>query len=193
MLETKLFSFTKLTGKEVSESKLTHEVIQVAHSLGQWLKHLRVEKVFVEQLSFKQGNKGKGKNFNRLTQNQWKRKDFASSLSKHFTLIEINAAYTSTIGNVLNRELPDPIAASTSIAIRGHEVITKKSGKFFPDLPAMTYLKDHWKETEIPVVDTWKELHEFFKKNPKVKYRVSIPNREVFRVFQSPASSVGVL
>jgi hypothetical protein len=105
---------------------------------------------------------------------------------------EINAAYSSTIGNILHPKLPDPIAASTEIAQRGYRLVILKNKQFYPKLPAVSYLEDLWKETKIPLVETWKEQHSWVK-NSKLKYRVPVPDESVFRIFQSPASLVGVL
>ena len=193
LIDTKLFSLSNLTGKESDPDKLKYETIQIGHAIGKWLKHLRVDKLFIEELSFKQGSLGKGKNLNRLCKNQWKRTTLVSILKKYYPkLFEINAAYTSTIGNLLNPTLPDPIAASAAVAKRGFEVVIKKSKKFYPELPVKKELEDRWKETEFPDFKTWKELHDFIK-NMGLKYRVPIPDREGFRIFQSRSSLIGVL
>lgn len=193
LVETKLFSISELTGKNKNENKISHETHEIGIVVGQWLKHLRVDKVFVEQLNFKTESLGKGRNLNRLCKNQWKKSKFISSLKKFYPkLYEINAAYTSTIGNVLNPTLPDPIAASTAIAKRGYELVIKRSKQFYPVVPTLKYLEDLWKETTIPVFTTWKELHDWIK-NTGMKYRVPIPSRKVFRIFSSPRSLVGVL
>jgi hypothetical protein len=85
-----------------------------------------------------------------------------------------------------------PIAASTEIAQRGYRLVILKNKQFYPKLPAVSYLEDLWKETKIPLVETWKEQHSWVK-NSKLKYRVPVPDESVFRIFQSPASLVGVL
>lgn len=193
LIETKLFSLKALTGKNTNQDKLSHETHEIGVYIGRWLKHLKVDKVFIEQLSFKSGSIGLGKSLNRLCKNQWKRSKFESSLKKFYPkLYEINAAYTSTIGNILNPALPDPIAASTAIANRGYELVIKKSKQFYCELPTQKYLEDLWKETEIPVFNSWKELHDFIK-NAGLKYRVPIPEKEGFRNFSSRHSFVGVL
>ena len=150
----------------------SHDISQIGHAIGKWLKHLRVDKLFIEELSFKQGSLGKGKNLNRLCKNQWKRTTLVSILKKYYPkLFEINAAYTSTIGNLLNPTLSDPIAASTAVAKRGFEVVIKKSKKFYPELPVKKELEDRWKETEFPDFKTWKELHDFIS-NSREKYTI---------------------
>lgn len=192
LIETKLFSLKLLTWKNSPASKLEHETREIGHAIGRWLQHLRVDKLFIEKLEFKQGDKGQDRNFNRLTQNQWKKITLRSILAKYFKLYEINAAYSSTIGNILHPELPDPIAASTEITQRGYRLVILKNTQFYPALPSLSYLEELWKQTEIPLVSSWKELHSWVK-NSKVKYRVPIPNESVFGIFQSPKSYVGVL
>ena len=189
LISTKMFSLKELTGKSKSEGKIKHETREVGHSIGQYLKHLQVSTTFVEQLNFKPGSAKLGKNFNRLTKNQWKRNTFLAALGKYYKLKEVNAAYSSTIGNVMNPNLPDPIAASTEIARRGFEVMIKKSKQFYPSLPTQGYIEDRWKKTDLPVFTTWKELHDFLK-NSKLKYRVPIPSGVVFRIFRSKNSRV---
>jgi len=56
-------------------------------------------------------------------------------------------------------------------------------------LPSKTYLEELWKQTEVPEVKDWKELHSWLK-NSKVKYRVSVPKETVFRKFKSKNSKV---
>jgi len=48
-------------------------------------------------------------------------------------MIEVNAAYTSQIGNILhgNEQCPDMVAASIEIARRGYKKFEK--GWFYPD------------------------------------------------------------
>ncbi len=192
LIETKLFDLSELTGKNKNENKIKHETREIANFIGKWLTHLRVDKVFIEELKFNQGSLNKGKNLNRLCKNQWKRSDFTSVLEKYFKLYSINAAYTSTIGNVLEPNHPDPIAASMAIAKRGYELVIKKSKKFYPELPSKQELEDRWKKTEFPDFSSWKELHDFIK-NSGLRYRVPIPEKEGFRVFQSRLSLVGIL
>lgn len=192
LIETKLFDLSELTGKNKNENKIKHETREIANFIGKWLTYLRVDKVFIEELKFNHGTLNKGKTLNRLCKNQWKRSDFTSVLEKYFKLYSINAAYTSTIGNVLEPNHPDPIAASTAIAKRGYELVLKKSKKFYPELPSKQELEDRWKKTEFPDFSSWKELHDFIK-NSGLRYRVPIPEKEGFRFFQSRLSLVGVL
>lgn len=192
LIETKLFNLSALTGKNINDNKLDHETKEIAHAIGRYLKHMRVDKLFIEELRFKQGDKEQGKRFNRLTQNQWKRATLRYILSKYFKLYTINAAYTSTIGNILNPTLPDPIAASCEIAQRGYRIVVTKNKMFYPSLPSTGTLKDQWKKTDLPEFKDWKELHNWLK-NSKMRYRVPLPSEESFRVFQNKSSLVYVI
>ena len=189
MISNQLFDLKSLTGKGVNENKLKHETIEIAHQIKNYLKHFQVDKVFVEDLNIKSKNNLKGKNYNRLVNNQWKRNCFFSVLEKFFNLFYIYAAYSSTIGNVLHKDLPDPLASSAEIAQRGFRLIITKNKQFYPELPSKTYLEELWKQTEVPEVQDWKELHSWLK-NSKVKYRVSVPKETVFRKFKSKNSKV---
>lgn len=192
LVSTKLYDLKDLTGKKACCHKLDHETKEIAHDLSRWLCHLRVEHVFAEDLGFKSGSAGLGKNFNRLTKNQWKRSTFMGIVEKFFKVKYVNAAYSSTIGNLMHSQLPDPIAASAEVARRGYEIIIAKSRKFYPNLITLKELEDRWKETEFPKFDSWKDLHSWFKTSG-LRYRVDIPSRDVFRFFKSSTSRVYVL
>ena len=85
--------------------------------------------------------------------------------------VEVNSAYSSTIGNVLhgNKNTPDMIAASIEVARRGYKKYTK--GWFYPELDVRN-LDEQWKQT-LDGCSTWKEVHSKIK-NSKLKYRVSL-------------------
>lgn len=77
--------------------------------------------MFVEELKFDQGDKKKGKAYNRLTSNQFLFNEFIRMLTKFGNVKLVNAAYSSTIGNIVHHQYPDPVAASMEIARRGIE------------------------------------------------------------------------
>lgn len=187
--KTKLYDLKNLTGKKCNYNKLNFETIEIFHDIGRICKNYGVEFIFLEDLSFKQGNKGKGKHFNRLTQNQWNRSIPSQILSKYCKIFKVNAAYSSTIGNIIYDEYPDPIASSLEIGRRGYECIIKKSKKFYPDKIPNTKIQDRWKEADFSGVSDWKELHTLLK-NSKMKYRIPVPERTVFKIFSSHKSQV---
>lgn len=187
IISTRLYSLNDILGKSKPSNKITHETIEIAHNIGRLLYSMGVKDIFIEDLSFKNTNL-KIKNVNRDINNQWKRNLLIGIISKYFDVIQINAAYSSTIGNLMNSSYPDPIAASLEIGRRGYGWI-KKLGNFYPCLISKGELEERWKQTEFPDFNTWVELHNFLKKNPELKYRNPLPKEESLRVFNSHKSN----
>ena len=169
-------------------NKQIYELKEVAKDIIKKCKQFNVGKFGIEDLSFKPGNTGKGKSFNRLTKNKWKREALISALRKHCLLnkidfIEVNPVYSSFIGNVLYNA-PDPIAASLEIARRAMFKYIK--GQFYPELIKAESLFNLWKESASWVYTSWKELFDIAK-TAGVKYRRSLDlfKSEVFRLKSS--------
>lgn len=196
IVATKLYSMKNLTSKNGSDSKLEFETFEVGNEIVRFLQHFQVSKVFVEDLTKIRQSKSspKGRGFNRLCINKWKREKLLRPINRVFgkNCVAINPSYTSTIGNVLNENLPDPIAASTAIATRGYNLIIIKSKQFYPELPEKKVIEDRWKKTDVPDFQDWKELHSWLK-TTGLKYRVDIPDISMFRILRSKKSLVDVL
>lgn len=201
IIHTEQIDLKKLTGKKACPNKLDHETKEIFHYIGRKLKSLNVEYVFLEDLNFKNGNKGLGKNFNRLTINQWNRNTPYNVLSKYFKskIFKVNAAYSSTIGNCLYN-YSDPINASIEIGRRGFELIILKKkdekgvSSFYPEFNLSIMREEIRNQTAHLELDSWKELHTFLK-NSKLKYRVSLDEVSTlhpvfFRKFYSQKSRV---
>ena len=196
ILSTKLYNLSKLTikSKEASSSKkskyldnkLDHETIHIAKDIINYATSNHVSTIAIENLAFKQGNSFIGRGFNRLTQNKWKKNLFTRVLGKYAALYKIKikyivAAYSSTVGNLLNPQYPDPIASSIEIGRRA-------TGKFYPVLITNEVLSNRWKEATEWMYKDWKELHVVLK-NSKVRYRVPISPDIVFRSLYSSNSN----
>ena len=168
--------------------KQIYEIKEIAKDIINKCKHFHVGKFGIEDLSFNQQNANKGKSFNRLTKNKWKREALVSALKKHCLLnkidfVEVNPVYSSFIGNMCNNA-PDPIAASLEIARRAYFKYIK--GKFYPELIDKTSLFNQWKESASWVYDSWKELFDIVK-TAGVKYRRSLESFD-FKVFRLKSS-----
>ena len=180
IIHTEQIDLKNLTGKNTCPNKLDHETIEIFHYIGRKLKSLNVEYVFLEDLNFKNGNKGLGKWFNRLTINQWNRNLPYDILSKHFKnkIFKVNAAYSSTIGNCLY-DYSDPVNASLEIGRRGFEVIILKKknvkgvSSFYPEFDLSMMREEIRNQTTHLELNSWKELHTFLK-NSGLRYRVSL-------------------
>ena len=169
-------------------NKQIFEIKEIAKNIIEKCKFFHVGKFGIEDLNFKVGNSGKGKSFNRLTQNKWKREALISSLKKYCLLnkidfVEVNPIYSSFIGNICNNA-PDPIAASLEIARRAYFKYIK--GKFYPELVSKTSLFNQWKESSNWVYKLWKELFDIVK-TAGVKYRRSLESFD-FKVFRLKSS-----
>ena len=169
-------------------NKQIYELKEIAKDIIKKCKQFNVGKFGIEDLNFKIGNQGKGKSFNRLTKNKWKREALVSALKKlcllnRIDFIEVNPVYSSFIGNLCN-EAPDPIAASLEIARRAMFKYIK--GQFYPELIKAESLFNQWKESASWVYSSWKELFDIVK-TAGVKYRRSLGlfKSEVFRLKSS--------
>ena len=176
------------TKSKYQNNKQIFELKEIAKDIIQKCKFFHVGKFGLEDLTFKQNNPGKGKSFNRLTKNKWKRDSLVSALHKHCLLnridfVEVKPVYSSFIGNLCN-EAPDPIAASLEIARRANFRYIK--GRFYPELIDSTSLFNLWKESASWVYKSWKELFDIIK-TAGVKYRRSLDlfKSEVFRLKSS--------
>ena len=111
-------------------------------------------------------------------------------LSKFGKVKLVNAAYSSTIGNIVHHQYPDPIAASMEIARRGIESrVVKGSVLFYPPMVQEYVIHRRWKDVVWPKLDTWIYLHRFLK-STGLKYRVPIPDVGMFRLFSSISSKI---
>ena len=169
-------------------NKQIFELKEIAKDIIKKCKFFHVGKFGIEDLNFKVGNSGKGRSFNRLTKNKWKRDCLVSALKKQCLLdkidfVEVNPVYSSFIGNMLNNA-PDPIASSLEIARRACFKYIK--GKFYPDLIRKEGLFNLWKESTSWVYKSWKELFDIVKTS-ELKYRRSLESfdSEVFRLKSS--------
>ena len=197
VLSTKLYDLSKLTIKSKQantskkskylDNKLDHETIHVVKDIIKYARSNNVSIIAIESLSFKQCNSGIGRYFNRLTQNKWKKNLFTRVLVKYAALYKIKikyivAAYSSTVGNLLNPQYPDPIASSIEIGRRA-------TGSFYPVLITNEVLSNRWKEATEWMYKDWKQLHVVLK-NSKVRYRVPISPDIVFRSLYNLKSNV---
>ena len=188
IVKSKLFNFKQLT--ESSSDKLKHELAHACKSLISFMKSHHCSQLSVENLSIKNKNHGKGRNFNRLVNNRWNRNYILNQLVKRtniegITLKQINPAYSSIIGNIVY-ELPDAISAAVEIGRR-----SRRGAPFYPPLISKDILANRWKEAQGWSYNSWKELT-FCLKNSEIRYRISMSDDIVFKRFLSKKSKVVV-
>ena len=123
--------------QEKSKNKIHHELYEINHHILKLCKHWHVSKLAIEDLKFK-SNKFWSKDLNRLCRNKFRYSFVKSHLNTlcniyGVELIEVNAAYSSIIGNFKHgsESCPDMIAASIELARRAYKKFER--GWFQPD------------------------------------------------------------
>ena len=179
-----VYDLKNLSSKDNKMKNIRHyELTIIAKKIVNVARNFNCSKIAIEDLNFKSSFTSKAAN--RKCKRDWCRTKFTQALKKQcnlqsIELVEVNAAYSSFIGNVLhgNKTTPDMIAASIEIGRRGYKKFTK--GWFYPKLDARS-LDEQWKQT-LDGCLTWKEAFNKIK-NSKVKYRVSLEVDKASRVF----------
>jgi hypothetical protein len=181
-----------------NDDKRDHETTQIAHAIMRLAKHYRVSEIALEQLTMGARDAGKGRSFNRLVNNEWNRCQFDWVLTrlcdKHrIELTHVNCAYSSTIGNLTYRNLPDACGAAAEIARRAHHKYQKHICMFPPmrmdEIPPV----NQWKNEglDFTTSTSWVELHNSIK-NAKLKYRVQLSSLQS-AVYRFLSTSSGLL
>ena len=177
-----------------SKNKIHFEIYEINHHILNLCKNFKVSKLSVEDLKFKKNNKFWNKNLNRLCKNQFRYSMVKSHLQTLCStygveLIEVNAAYSSIIGNFVHGgdNTPDVVAASIEIARRAYKKFEK--GWFQPGFVSkqrlMQVLGNQWKEELGQGYQSWKGLSGEIKEL-KLKYRFQLlPQNAVFSKFHN--------
>ena len=173
-----------------SKNKVHFELYEINHHILKLCKTWHVSKIAIEDLKFKKNNKFWNKDLNRLCKSQFRYsfvKTHLQSLCNVYGVefIEINAAYSSIIGNFVHgsESCPDMIAASIEIARRSYHKFQK--GWIYPSysIKQQRYkevLGNQWKEELELRYMSWKGLAGIIKES-KLKYRFQLqPLNAVF-------------
>jgi len=163
-------------------NKRKFEILEISKFLVEKAKHYQCCKLVCEELVISSKNHGKGKNFNKLVNNNWNRNVLFNSLQKRcnitgIELVFVNPAYTSVIGNAVHgSDFPDPICAAIEVGRRGF--FKYQVGMFYPILTKREVLFDHlWKNGQTKLdfsdCDDWKSISSKLKTS-KTSYRSSV-------------------
>lgn len=194
--------------KHISNKRKT-EVIEVAKNIINKAIYYQCEYVCCEDLNIKSSNKGKGKQFNRLCNNQWLRNDFINNIQKrcnqnNIKYLKVIANYSSFIGNMLFRDLKqfDAINSSIEIGRRGFEfkqqyinktkevsrnIIQPKFEKF-EDKIIKSLEEFNYQENFKDLIDLYYQF-----KNSKMMYRVPFRGNEKWFKLKFRKSNVGFI
>ena len=171
-----------------SKNKIHHELYEINHHILKLCKQWHVSKLAIEDLKFAK-NKFWNKDLNRLCRNKFRYSVVKSHLNTlcnvyGVELIEVNAAYSSIIGNFKHgsESCPDMIAASIEIARRSYKKFEK--GWIYPKIVnnqrIQQVLGNQWKKELMLDYMSWKGLSGIIKKS-KLKYRFQLqPLNAVF-------------
>ena len=187
--------------REYVSNKRNYETLQISKNLINKAIYYKCQIFSIEELNIKSQDSGRGRNWNRLVNNQWCRNKLVNNLVKRCNIfgikfIYVKPEYSSFIGNFLFRtlNLPDPILASIEISRRGYEFYNQyiskvKEIKKNIIQPKIDQFRNFWIKSleEFNLEDNWldfKSLYLHFKKS-KLKYRLSIDqfNLQFSRVF----------
>lgn len=189
VLKKGVFDVSSLN-RAYNKNKKRHELIQLNHKLISICKHYKVSKISIEELTIKSSDKGFGKTFNRLCNNQWNRTVTVNNLkvlssTYGIELVEVNPVYSSFIGNLENGDnnTPDMVASSIEIGRRGYKKFFKNW--FYPilNLEKIKNKFNQWKEEIYSDVKDWKDLFQKVKKSG-MRYRFQLNDYDaVFKRF----------
>ena len=190
ILHKEVIDLTELQKK--SKNKVHFELYEINHKILKMCKTWKVAKIAVEDLKFKKSNKFWSKDLNRLCRSQFRYsfvKTHLQTLCNVYgvEMVEVNAAYSSIIGNFIHGSdhCPDMVAASIEIARRAYHRFQK--GWIYPKIVnnqrIQQVLGNQWKEELRLDYMSWKGLSGIIKKS-KLKYRFQLqPSKAVFSHF----------
>lgn len=172
-----------------SKDKIKFELYQVNHRILSLCKQWHCGKLSCEDLKFNNKKKFWNKDLNRLCRNNFRfnivkihLKTLCNTFGVEF--IEVNAAYSSIIGNFVHGSAtcPDMVAASIEIARRAYKKFEKGwfQPKFISNKRLQQVLGNQWKKELELGYGCWKGLAGIIKKS-KLKYRFQLqPLNAVF-------------
>lgn len=187
--------------KKYIKNKRDYELTKIAYRLFNLCKHYQCECFSIEYLSIKSKDLNKGKQLNKLINNQWNRNKFINILKKLInsssaTFIEVKPEYSSILGNLIYREeqLPDMVLSSIEIGRRGYEFNNQyllrykiqQKNVVFPKLEFVkNRIEQSLEELGHPIqFETYQELFSRLKKS-KLKYRFLLEQCKNSRVFSN--------
>lgn len=192
VLFKQVFDLFNLNNKAINSNKRKHQLIQICYQINKLINYWKCSKLAIENLNIKAKNHHKGKWFNRIVNNCWNRSLVINKLKmlaniNGYQLIQINAVYSSFIGNILYGDIntPDPIAASIQIARRAFNKFKKNC--FYPKFN-IDRLDEQWKQT-LTGINDWITAFDKVKES-KMSYRFLLQDYIQNAVFRKEYSKL---
>lgn len=166
-------------------NKKKHEDYEIVKRLANTAKHFRCEYFAYESLTIESNDKGKGRKFNKLCNNDWRRKRIIEGIIKWCNIIGINVQeilpeYSSFIGQIRNENEYDSIAAAIELSRRAWLFVSYYKQRDVQEVKGNIvgimrklpkHLSDHWKKKlNVEKFTTYKSLYLEIKKM-KYSYR----------------------
>lgn len=185
--------------------KRQYETYEVCKHIISLALHYEVETVSFEKLSMPSKDNKLGKWFNKLVNNYWIRSAFVNNIRKRCNIasikyLEVVPQYSSFIGQLLNPNDYDSVAASIELSRRTYlykaiyiDKTLEPQNVVFPEFD-IGYLNLQWKDRlgDIPNnIMNWKDLFKWVKKS-KYSYRFLFSENEKFFKLKSHKSLVKV-
>jgi IS605 OrfB family transposase len=170
---------------KATTNKKRYEDYQIVKRLIETAKHYKCEYFAYEELNIKSNDKGRGKQFNKFCNNDWRRKRITKGISKWCNIIgikvqEVLPQYSSFIGQIRNEEDYDSIAAAIELSRRAWLFVSYYRYKNVQEVKGNIvgiqrklpkHLVDRWKKKlGVKALTTYKSLYLTIKK-AKYSYR----------------------
>ena len=189
IIKTFYYDLSKLNNKkEKNTNKRIHGISHIWKDVFQTINYYKVAYLITEKLEFSIEEIKQNKEFNRQTKNIWYRTLSENLINKYCTRqgiqrIEINAVYSSTIGNLLYNYV-DCINASIEIGRRGMFKYIRQT--FYPDINKTDFhtMSKLNKLRDVEVLkdcNNWKELHNTIKTSG-LRYRKSLKDLNLINI-----------
>lgn len=182
--------------KKKLTNKRKYEVVKIAYELCKLANHFRCSIFSIEDLNITSSDKGLGKIFNRLCNNQWNRNLLANTVHKlcdcyGIKYLEVTANYSSLEGNLAFRkeQLPDMCLSSIEIGRRGyefyHQYIEKDTNKkkniiFTKSLKLLANIAQSLEE--LNYVCSFKDLKELYYSLKKTRRSYRVPISDILKI-----------
>jgi hypothetical protein len=170
---------------QASTNKKRYEDYEIVKRLIKTAKHFRCEYFAYEELNIKSNDKGKGRKFNKMCNNDWRRKRIVEGITKWCNITgiktqEVVPEYSSFIGQIRNENDFDSIAAAIELSRRAclivsyykHKDVQEVKGNIVSIMRKLPqHLADRWKKKlNVKKFTTYKSLYLEIKKS-KYSYR----------------------
>ena len=203
MMEQKLASTSAIRKHIVNKHK--YDMIDICKNIVDKAIYYKCDKIGMEDLNIKSGNKGAGRKFNKLCNNKWIRGIFVSNLSKrcninNIKLVKVKPEYSSFIGNIIFRQekLFDPILSSIEIGRRAYEYNSQYIDKLKTKIKNIVFpIVEHFYDSYVKSMEefgikekftTWINLYKQIKE-AKIMYRFSLDQSDL-KLFRFKSSLV---